>query len=142
MPVTAKIPGFYGIPNGKTLEGTVALTFSSRGLQEVLTVSFTGQYQISVSFRPVEQLVKSARQKVISAARPSSSSPSTLEETTTLDGYYSDRSVKLRPGPVNIWVRANRTLEMLTLSFGDLGQISLPYSAVAELVQRERRSLA
>jgi hypothetical protein len=57
------------------------------------------------------------------------------------NGFLAVGGSRPHPAAVPIWLRRRRAFEVLTVECGSLGQISVPFRAVEELVRRERRNL-
>ena len=130
MAKAIRLNGYFGETNGGTTQGAVTVTYVLHGTTETLSVLFEGRYQVDVPFRQISVLAAQAR---LGLAWKSS-----CELELQLNGYYSDSLVRLRSGVVNVWFRCNRSVEMLTLSFEQKEQISLPYAPVAAMVNAER----
>ena len=47
----------------------------------------------------------------------------------------------MRPAPITVWYRVNKSFEMLTFACGESGQLSLPYRAIVPLIRQERGRL-
>lgn len=63
------------------------------------------------------------------------------EHTIRLTGYCPTPQRALQPGAVTAWFGTENGFEMLTLEFGSLGQISVPYQPIAGLLRAARQNL-
>ena len=126
MSKAIRISAYFGETDGRIINGAATVSYILHGNTEMLSVMFEGAYQIDVPFRKIAALVAQSRREP------------EKELSTRLAGHYSDSRVRLRPGKVNVWFRRSRNLEMLTLSFEQNGQISLPYMPIARMVSAER----
>ncbi|MDL2232951.1 hypothetical protein LJC63_05135 [Ruminococcaceae bacterium OttesenSCG-928-L11] len=134
-PVRA-VGGMYGAENGKSLEGTVRLQISGRGRAATLSVAFLGQYKVECDLHALERLADLARQQLGSPG-----SGSTVEKAGQLEGVCADDAGNRMRGAINAWIRTTGSFEMLTISFEQRGQISVPFRAVRELAAQYRRTL-
>ncbi|MCL2056645.1 MAG: hypothetical protein FWH02_05435 [Oscillospiraceae bacterium] len=129
------VKGYFGEEHGGSTEGKIAVSLASRGVNGTLSIKFAGRYGVLVPYKPIEQLAALARReaKQVEPQR-------TVEKQTDIDGFYCDSHVKLRPGTVRAWVRSRRGFDTLTVEFGQMGQISMPYGEIESLILRERRN--
>ena len=119
--------GYFSPAGAKPVPCTLRLSLDGNGLHENLTVDIVGAYRITTPFRPIERLVRQARQQA-------GGNGGTLELAARLEG--SDES--LRTVELSAWIRLSGGFEMLTLEQGRRGQVSLPYEVVQTLVRKER----
>jgi hypothetical protein len=101
-----------------------------------LSVAFPGAYRADLPYSPIAHLAQEVR---MTASRLSPHQ--TVELQTVVDGFLAIGGSRLQPARVTVWLRCRRAFEVLTVECGSLGQISLPFRAVEELVKRERRNL-
>lgn len=130
MAKSITVGGFYSDNNERPQKVTVGLTISGIGMGETLTIDCKGYYRVSVPYRPIEKMAAEAR-------RTLRTTDGTVEPTTMLqahDGLYRSSA--------QIWIRANREFEMLSVEFEGMGQISVAFAPVEKLVRAERGSYA
>lgn len=143
MATTRTISGYFGETNGRSVQGPVMVTFTGGAGSETLSLAFEGRYQVTVAFRAVERLANEARLEIRKAAqRQEAQGHSTYEFHSGVEGYCTDGRARLQKGTAVIWFRSNGSFEMLTLAYGDRGQISVPYAQVMALARTERSSFA
>lgn len=133
MAKSKTVRGFYGPPNGKSVEGGVKLTFLSRGLNETLSVEFLGMCRLDLQYRPVEQLVRDARAELTGAGAGSG-----REKSAVVIGQYTDAEITLTRGRITVWYRGGNPAETLSLIFENAGQITVPLAPLLGLVGAER----
>lgn len=124
---------YYGPPNGQSIQCHASIALSGGAMSETMALSFMDKHRITLPFRPVERLATS-----VLARAPRSSSYPAIEEDMVVDGFYSGGGVMLRPGKVGVWFRSNGQVDMVTVSYEDTGQISVPYTPIAGLAKSQR----
>lgn len=129
MATSQTVKGYFSPSGGKPVIAQVKLTLDGYGLNETITLHCHGAYQVTLPFRPIEQLASDARRALFPQ------SAGTVEPSITLEGYDNT----LRTGRVTVWLRSNGQFEMLTIELERKGQISLPYTALESLARAERR---
>jgi hypothetical protein len=133
---TIQVTGYYGDDHNRSLEGRVSISYTARGAGGNLSVSFPGTYRADLPYSPIAHLAREVR---VAASRLSPHQ--TVELRAVAEGFLAIGGSRLLPAAVTIWLRRRRAFEVLTVECGSLGQISVPYRAVEELVKRERRNL-
>ncbi len=125
------VQGYFSPDGAKPAPCTVRLSLDGYGLYENLTVDTVGAYRITTPLRPIEGLVRQARQQA-------GKNGGTLELSARLEGSGES----LRTVELSAWIRLSGGFEMLTLEQGGRGQVSIPYEVVQALVRRERSTQA
>jgi hypothetical protein len=133
---TIQVTGYYGDDRGRSLEGRVSLSYTARGAGGNLSVSFPGKYRADLPYAPIARLAREVR---MAASRLPPHQ--TVELQAAADGFLAAGTIRLQPARIALWLRRRRAFEVLTVECGFLGQISIPFRPVEELVKRERRNL-
>lgn len=134
MEQTISISAYFSTGSRRPAPGTAQVGIAASGADQMLTITFPGQFRVVLAARRLRAAAAEARKAFSGAGRQ--------EYGEEIPAHAARRPARPMPCRLAVWFSVSSGFEMLTVEHSAWGQISLPYAQVERLMRGFRQGFA